>query len=360
MSSAAADVDAIVIGAGAVGLACAHALAARHLDVLVVERHGRVGTETSSRNSGVVHAGIHGPIDSLKSRTCLAGREKLYAWCAKHDVPARRTGKLIVAQHEELEALEALATGAEAKALSIERLDSDQLRREEPMLRGAAAIRVAESGIVDAHAFVESLRCAAIDAGASLVLGHSVTHLAPDDDLWHVGTDDHETLRARFVVNAAGLDADAIAELAGIDVDVRGWRIHPWKGDYFRIEASGPDHALVYPLPGGGGLGVHLTRDHGGRLLAGPDANPGDGYSVDETKRGAFVDAVRRYWPSVPADAFCADYAGVRPKLSADGSYADFVVCEEPAGLVHLIGIESPGLTASLALADLVLDLCNE
>lgn len=359
MSSATDDVDAIVIGAGVVGLACAHALATRGLDVLVVERHGRVGTETSSRNSGVIHAGIHGPIESLKSRACITGRERLYAWCAARGVLHRRTGKLIVAQADELEALEALATGAEAKGLDIERLDTHQLRRIEPSLHGAAAIRVAESGVVDAHAFVESLRRAALDAGADLVLGCSVTGLELEGDAWRVMTAD-ESLRARFVINAAGLAADSIAALAGIDVDARGWRIHPWKGDYFRIDAPGPDHALVYPLPGGGGLGVHLTRDVSGRLLAGPDANPGDGYAVDASKRDAFVDAVRRYWPAVDLNAFHPDYAGVRPKLRADGGYTDFVVCEEPARLVHLIGIESPGLTASLALADLVLDLCNE
>ena len=351
MSSPPADVDAIVIGAGAVGLACACALATEGLDVLVVERHGRVGTETSSRNSGVIHAGIHGPIDSLKSRACIAGRQRLYAWCAARNVPHRRTGKLIVAREGEVDTLDTLAHGAVERGLGVRRLDARDLAREEPLLRGRAAIEVAESGIVDAHAFVDSLRRASLDRGAQLVLGHAVTRIDREGSLWRVeaGSD---ALRARLVVNAAGLHADTVAERAGLDVDARGWRIHPWKGDYFRIDARGPTHALVYPLPVRGGLGVHLTRDASGKLLAGPDANPGDGYAVDAAKRDAFVDAVRRYWPSVDADAFHPDYAGVRPKLRADGGFADFVVAEEPAGLIHLIGIESPGLTASLELAE--------
>ena len=353
MSSAGPDVDAIVIGAGAIGLACAHALASSGLDVCVVERHGRVGSEISSRNSGVIHAGIHGAMGTLKSEACIAGRRRLYEWCAKRGVPHRQTGKLIVARDDEVEALEALAARAEQKGLCVDRVGATQLARDEPLLRAAAALEVTESGVVDAHAFVESLRRAALDEGAQVVLGHAVTGLSRRGGLWRVDMSG-ETSTTRWVVNAAGLAADMVAELAGVDVDARGWRVHPWKGDYFRIDGGRPEHALVYPMPGGGGLGVHLTRDMSGRLLAGPDANPGDGYAVDEKKREVFVEAVRRYWPSVQADAFSADFAGIRPKLRADGCWADFVVEQDPPGLIHLIGIESPGLTASLALAALV------
>ena len=350
--------DGVIVGGGVVGLAAARALASRGHDVLVVERHARLGTETSSRNSGVVHAGLYYPPDSLKARACVRGRELLYEFARAHGVDHSKTGKLVVATDaEEDGALEALATRARANGVDdLTWRSPSWLAQNEPNLRAVRALDVGVSGIVDVHGLVGALARSASDAGATLATGVTLGSLEARPRGWrcHAGSD---RVDARFVVNAAGFGADRLAEFAGVDIDSARWRLHPWKGSYFALSAAAPRpaRALVYPLPMVGGLGVHLTRDLGGQVLAGPDAAPARDLAdlaVDEARAPAFAASVQRYLPGLRAEHLRPAYAGLRPKRCADGAFADFVLEEAPAGLFHLLAIESPGITAALALAE--------
>ncbi len=368
-------VDAMVVGGGVVGLACAAALARRLSSVVVLERHAGPGRETSSRNSGVVHAGLHYPPDSLEAQLCVEGRKRLYAFCAAHDVPHRRTGKVVVATATgDVPALEAMrARGLAAGAGALELWGAADLARREPALRAVAALYSPDSGLVDAEAFVLALAAEGRAAGADLVFRTRVTALARTGDAWSVtarGEDGDDTVvRADHVVDAAGLEADRLAEMAGIDVDAAGMRQHLCKGDYFVLapRAPHPRLPLVYPVPSGAGLGIHLTTDLGGRTIAGPDATYVDAidYAVDASKAAAFADAVARYLPGVTPGDLSPDYAGIRPTLRPPGgAFRDFVI-EDAAphgapGLVCLVGIESPGLTASLAIAERVAALVTD
>lgn len=364
----------IVIGAGVVGLACARGLARAGLEVIVVERHGRAGVETSSRNSGVIHAGIHHDPQAAKSRLCIRGRELLYEYAATRGVPHQKTGKLLVAAEDaDLPALERIHVRATAAGVTATRWDAARLRAEEPALRGVAALHIAESGIVDAHALMGALMADARDAGAAIAFGRVVRGLQAVEGGWEVATREargsvdapalagDEAVTADVVVNAAGHGADVVAHQAGVSVDDLGWSQHPWRGDYFALSGAAPRarHALVYPVPTHGGLGIHLTRDFGGVTLAGPDAHPGRSLDVDPLRAHAFAESLARFLPGVHADHLRPAYAGVRPKLRSDGGDADFVVAEHPARLFHLLGIESPGLTASLALAEEIVAMAS-
>jgi L-2-hydroxyglutarate oxidase LhgO len=361
-----ADIDVAVIGAGVVGLACAAALAKRGRQVAILEKNRRIGQETTSRNSGVIHAGLYYPTGSLKARLCVEGRQLLYERCRRDDVPHRRCGKILIATDDEerrkLEAIHALGLANGAGALEL--LDGAAVARREPRVRAVAGLFSPESGIVDTHALCESYLREAEAAGALLALDNEVVALAPG---WRVevrtsaGASDE--LAARFVVNAAGLDAPRIAALAGIDVDARRWRQHLCKGDYFRLATrhAGLVRHLVYPVPAQAGLGIHITFDLGGKLTAGPDVEYVDRvrYDVDPSKAARFGAAVRRYLPDVRDEDLEPDYAGVRPKLAGPGEpFRDFVV-EEEGGLVNLVGIESPGLTAAGAIALRVAELLD-
>jgi len=352
------EVETLVIGGGVVGVATARALARGGLRVLLVERHARLGTETTSRNSGVIHAGLYYPAGSRKARACVAGRRALQAFAAAAGVDHRRTGKLVLATDAtEDAALEALAERARANGVDeLSWRSASWLAKHEPRLRAVRALDVGVSGVIDAHGLVAALARDARDHGADLVTGVAVDGLERLPQGWRVRLGP-ETVASHFVVNAAGLGADRVAASAGVDVDARGWRVHPWKGSYFALAASAPrpERPLVYPLPVTGGLGVHLTRDLAGQTLAGPDAAPAaamDDLDVDPGRAAAFAAAVGRYLPGLRPEHLRPGYVGLRPKLRADGAFADFVVEEEPPGLVHLLGIESPGLTAALALAD--------
>lgn len=349
------SVDVVVIGGGVVGLAAARALAATR-DVLLLERHGRLGTETTSRNSGVIHAGLYYPTGSLKARSCVEGRRRLYAYAAERGIAHARTGKLVIATDAaEDEALERLRARAEANGVeALEWRSAAWLAAEEPALRGVRALDVGVSGVVDAHGLVAALAADAQADGARIARGLAVDSLGREGERWVVGVGE-DRIAARFVVNAAGLDADRVATLAGLDTDDLGWRLHPWKGSYFALSGSAPkpERPLVYPLPVRGGLGIHLTRDLAGQTLAGPDAEPArarDDLTVDEDRALAFARSVARYLPGLEPAHLRPGYVGLRPKRRADGSFSDFVVEERPTGLVHLLGIESPGLTAALAL----------
>lgn len=348
------EVESLVIGAGVVGLACAAELARRGDEVLVVERHDGWGRETSSRNSGVVHAGVYYPAGSLKARACVEGRELLYARCRRDGVAHRVCGKLIVAASDaELPALERLRENAQANGVSLAMIDGADVARREPAVRAVAGLVSPRTGIVDAHGLAGSYAAEARRHGADLVYRTTVVGLAPRAGGWLVETTNADgeraDVRAARVINAAGLAADRLAALAGADAPTHRF----CKGDYFALGRV-RTHGLVYPLPSNAGLGVHVTVDLAGQLRAGPDTEWVDvpRYDVDPKKARAFGEALRRYLPDVRDEDLTPDYAGVRPKLHGPGEpKPDFLVDARDPSLVHLLGIESPGLTASEALA---------
>lgn len=363
------DVDVAVIGAGVIGLACAAALARRGRSVVILERHEGPGRETSSRNSGVIHAGLYYPAGTLKARTCVEGRHALYARCERLAIPHRKSGKLVVAVREqEIAALEdLLEKGSAAGAEGLRILDGDEVRRREPLLSAAAALWSPESGIVDAHALMDSYLAEARSHGAEIAWRTELVGIDPSVSGCRLrtrdGTGETFTMDVDWLVNAAGLSADRVAALAGVDVDAAGWRIHLCKGDYFALAPSvqRPRCPLIYPVPAGPGLGIHLTTDLGGRCIAGPDARYVDGidYAVDPGRAEAFADAVARYLPHLTAADLSPDYSGIRPKLAPPGAgFRDFVLDDGAAWgaprTLHLMGMESPGLTAAGALAERV------
>jgi L-2-hydroxyglutarate oxidase LhgO len=366
------ETDVVVVGAGVVGLAVAAALARSHRGVLVVERHDRIASEVSSRNSEVIHAGIYYPEGSLKARTCVAGRELLYQHCENRGVAHRQLGKIIVAScEEEIGVLEELRVRGLANGVpGLEMWSAVEVQRREPALRVAAGLFSPRTGIVDSHALCLSYAAEAESRGAQVALrtrvigidglgsGFRVTAIGDDGEA--------SAVTCAAVVNAAGLSSDAVAELVGIDVDERGYRLHPCKGDYFSLAPGAPFRVtrLIYPVHTAAGLGVHATLDLGGRIRFGPDTTYVDSvhYGVDAEKAESFAEAVRRYLPGIRTEWLSPDYAGVRPKLAGPGeTFRDFVITEESEaglpGFVNLIGIESPGLTAAGAIAERVSEL---
>lgn len=368
------DFDVVIIGGGVVGLACAATLASPRRSVLLLERHARFGEETSSRNSGVIHAGIYYPHGSLKAELCVTGRKLLYARCERHGIEHRKCGKLIVAtddaEAERLVSILARARANGAGGLSL--IEATEVQRLEPRVRAVAAIMSPETGVVDAHGLMESYATDARAAGAELLTRTAVTGLARTANGYRVATCDDRGERAELdtacVVNAAGLHADQVLSLLGVDVAALGLRLHYCKGDYFVLSPrlGRLSRHLVYPVPVAAGLGTHITFDLGGQFHAGPDTEYIDSpsYVIDPGKAAAFGTALRRYLPEVRDTDLSPGYAGVRPKLQAPGAgFADFVVEEASAyglpGLINLIGIESPGLTASEAIAQRVAALAG-
>lgn len=376
-------VDCVVIGAGVVGLACARALSQAGLEVVIVERETACGTGISARNSEVVHAGLYYPTGSRKAQWCVRGARLLYDYCAQRGIAHRRCGKLLVATRADDEAalealrLQGLANGVEV----LSWLTAAQARALEPALQCQAALWSPASGIVDSHGLMQALRMDAEAAGAVLALASAWVRAVRDGDGWRVtvrtvgitggateGSDaDDFDLHAHWVVNAAGLDAQAVAaSMEGFPAAAIPPR-RLAKGHYFSLCGRAPFSRLIYPMPVDGGLGIHLTLDLAGQARFGPDVEwldtdsptaPLD-YRVDERRAEAYAHEIRRYWPGLPAGALLPAYSGIRPKLSGPGEpAADFRV-EGPAehgcaGVVQLFGIESPGLTASMALAEFV------
>ena len=367
-------VDAVVVGAGVVGLAVARALAQSGREVLVLEREARIGSGISARNSEVIHAGLYYPVGSLKAQFCARGRDLLYAYCLERGVEHRRVGKLVVATDaSQVTALQALAARAQALGVpGLQILDRDAARALEPALRCEAAMLSPTTGIIDAHGLMLALQGDLEHRGGLVVLRSTVESLRRDGGAWVLAVQDDagqgSVLGARAVINAAGLFAAGLAaRTEGLQPRHRP-RMRFAKGHYFALSGRSPFSRLIYPMPQDGGLGVHLTLDLAGQARFGPDVqwlapdcDPGMlDYRVDGDRAAAFAKAVRAYWPELADDALQPAYSGVRPKLSGPGEpAADFRV-DGPAqhglpGLVNLFGIESPGLTACLAIAEGVL-----
>ena len=359
------SVQCVVVGAGLVGLAVARALARAGREVVILEAEGAIGTHTSSRNSEVVHAGIYYPKGSLKARACVQGRRLLYDYCASHGVPHRRCGKLIVATSDsQVDDLQSIHRKAHQNGVTdVVEISAGEAMRMEPALHCVAALHSPSTGIVDSHALMLAYLGDAEAAGAMLGLKSTlerVVFTGQDFEL-QIG---ETRIRTAMLVNSAGLRAPSVARL--IDGFPAG-KIPPElyaKGNYYSLAGRPPFSRLVYPVPEPGGLGVHVTLDMGGQARFGPDVEWVEriSYGVDPRRADRFYAAIRRYWPGLPDGALAPGYAGIRPKISAAGEpAADFVV-QGPAehglpGLVNLFGIESPGLTASLALADDVVKL---
>jgi L-2-hydroxyglutarate oxidase LhgO len=356
-------VDVAVIGAGAVGLAVARALAARGREVLILEAAERFGGGVSARNSEVIHAGIYYPRGSLRARLCVAGRDLLYAFCAAHGIPHRRYGKLIVASTAAQAAeLTKIRAGALGNGVELTLLSGAEARSLEPQLECAAALHSPLTGIIDAHAYMLALLGEAESRGAQLACESAVTTVALRDGGFLIGVNgEPPALKARALVNSAGLDAPAVAHLIDGFPPALIPTAHLAKGSYFTLAGRAPFSRLIYPLPVPGGLGVHLTLDLAGRARFGPDVEwvKERRYEVDPARAASFYGAIRSWWPALPDGALEPAYAGIRPKITGPGEpQADFRIDGEAAhgvrGLVQLFGIESPGLTSSLAIAELV------
>jgi L-2-hydroxyglutarate oxidase LhgO len=368
--------EVLVIGAGVVGLACARALAQAGLDVVVVEREARFGSGVSSRNSEVIHAGLYGAPGTLKAALCVRGRALLYDFCTRRHVAHRRCGKLVVATRGTDEAyLEHLHVQGRANGVDdLVLLSGRQAQALEPELACTAALHSPSSGIIDSHGLMTALLAEAEAHGALLACHGGLLEAEPMADGWQVTVADGASagatpyrLQARWLVNAAGLDAQAVAAA------MRGFpataipRRHLAKGHYFALATRAPFSRLIYPTPVDGGLGVHLTLDLAGQARFGPDVQWLDAdapldYAVDARRQPAFEAEVRRYWPRLPAGAMAPATAGIRPKLSGPGEPAADFRIDGPAahgcsGVVQLFGIESPGLTASLAIAEQVVNI---
>jgi L-2-hydroxyglutarate oxidase LhgO len=367
-----ADTGVTVIGAGVVGLAVAARLAPRHPDLILLERHERPGQETSSRNSEVIHAGMYYPTGSLKARLCVEGNRRMYELCARHDIPHRRLGKLIVARTEdEIPAVERLYRQGRDNGADLEMIGGEECRRREPHVTAVAALWSPNTGIVTAHGLMDHYLQVARSSGVTLQARTEVVRLEKDPGGYRLTVQtggETETFTSERVVNAAGLDSDTVAALAGIDVEAAGYRVHWCKGSYFAVASAKAAlvSSLVYPVPGHVSLGTHAVLGLEGRLRFGPDAEylPSrlPDYGVDEAKRAEFGKSVRRLVPAIADDDLAPDISGIRAKLQGPGQgFRDFVVAEESTrgfpGLVNLIGIDSPGLTSASAIADRVAEL---
>jgi L-2-hydroxyglutarate oxidase LhgO len=353
--------DAVVIGAGVVGLAVARALATAGREVVILEAEDAIGTHSSSRNSEVIHAGIYYPHDSLKARTCVEGQQRLYDFCEERGVPHRRCGKLIVATDAaQLKELDRIQRKAHANGVTdVVPVGAVEALAMEPELHCVAALHSPSTGIIDSHALMLAYLGDAQRAGAMLALKSSLTQGVVRRDGIELHVAGADPILATQVVNSAGLRAPSLARrIKGYPTELAPPELYA-KGNYYTLAKHSPFSRLVYPVPEPGGLGVHVTLDLGGRARFGPDVEWVDriDYTVDPRRAERFYAAIRRYWPGLEDGVLEPDYAGIRPKISESSApAADFVV-QGPRehgvpGLVHLFGIESPGLTASLPLAD--------
>lgn len=366
------EVKITIIGAGVVGLAVAAELSSSYDNVVVLERHNTFGQEISSRNSEIIHSGIYYPQGSLKARLCVDGAEQLYEICKRHSIPHKRLGKLIVAADEsELKTLELLyEKGQKNNVRELLILDRDDINRLEPNVRAVGALYSPATGIVDSHSLMKHFYNAAKDNGVLFGFNSEINRLDKKNDGFIIGIQqDGYQFRSKVVINCSGLSSDYIAGLAGIDIQKHGYKLKYCKGSYFSYAKPSPVKMLIYPVPHEQlvGLGVHATLDLGGRLRFGPDTEYIEtiDYKVDMNMREKFYEAALKIISNLERDSFIPDMAGIRPKLSGANEKArDFIIADETgkglAGLINLIGIESPGLTASPAIAKMVADIVGK
>lgn len=361
------EIDCVVIGAGVVGLAVARELVLAGREVMVLESEGAIGTGTSSRNSEVIHAGIYYPSGSLKARLCVEGKGMLYGYLASRGLPYRRCGKLIVATSpEQVAQLDGIQARAAANGVDdLQWLEASEAREMEPHLQCLAALHSPSTGIVDSHALMLSLQGEFENAGGIVAVKSPVVGAVCEPRAIVLEAADGTRLRCASVVNAAGLGAPRLARrFDGLRPDAVP-DAHFAKGNYFTLAGRAPFSRLIYPVPEAAGLGVHLTLDLGGQAKFGPDVewvDSPDDLVVDARRGDGFYAEVRRYWPGLPDGALLPGYAGIRPKISGPGEPAADFVIQGPSdhavpGLVNLFGIESPGLTSSLAIARRVAQL---
>lgn len=364
-------VDCVVVGAGVIGLSTARALARAGREVFILERERHFGVHSSSRNSEVIHAGIHYAPESLKARLCVAGRDLLYRYCAERGIAHRRCGKFTVATaDEQLATLEKIESNARANGvLDLEWLDGSRAREAEPQLQCIRALSSPSTGIIDSHVLMQSLLADAEAGGASIAYGTQVTSMrrALGGIEIAINGESAPVAKARVVVNSAGLQAHRVAAC------IEGFppqyipEVSFAKGSYFALSGASPFARLVYPAPQSGGhLGIHMTLDLGGKARFGPDTQWVDGidYAVDPQRVRLFADVIRQYWPGLEEARLYPAYAGIRPKLSGPGQPAQDFCISGPkehgvAGVVNLFGMESPGLTASLALGEYIAALAD-
>ena len=356
------QLDAVVVGAGVVGLALARALAIAGREVVILEAEEAIGTHTSSRNSEVIHAGIYYPQGSLKARSCVAGKELLYEYCVAHGVPHRRSGKLIVATNQEqIGELEGIQKKAHANGVTdVVWMTKAQVQALEPEISCVAGLYSPSTGIIDSHALMLAYLGDAEAHGAMLALKSRLlgAQVVPEGFVVH---SDEMDVTCRILVNSAGLKAPSVARsIEGSPENLIPKEFYA-KGNYYSLARKSPFSRLVYPVPEPGGLGVHVTLDLAGQARFGPDVEWVDRieYNVDPKRSERFYAAIRRYWPGLPDGSLSPGYAGIRPKTAGPKDPAPDFEVQGPKvhgvpGLVHLFGIESPGLTASLALAGIV------
>jgi len=360
-----AEIDVAIIGAGVIGLATAGEIAQRKKEVFAFEKNHSFGLETSSRHSEVIHAGIYYPEDSLKTRLCVEGKGLLYELCDRHDIAHKKLGKVIVAtsENETAQIAKLYEQGRKNGVEDLMLLSRTELKKLEPNVEARAGLLSPSSGILDSHTLLKFLYSQARGKGAEFVFGTEVVGIEKTGAKYRVEIRDREGISAlisRVVINAAGLNSDRIAQLAGIDVAKAGYKLHYCKGEYFSLSSKYRNivNRLIYPTPEQAGHGIHVTVGLDGRVRLGPNARYVEAidYGVDETQREAFYNSVQRFLTHVELEDLAPEFAGIRPKLQGPGeAFQDFVITHEEKtgfpGLINLIGIESPGLTASLAIA---------
>jgi L-2-hydroxyglutarate oxidase LhgO len=361
----------VIIGAGVVGLAVAARISEKSQDVYILERNPRYGQETSSHNSGVIHSGIHYPPGSLKAKLCVEGNKMMYGICEKYRLPHKKLGKLTVAvEEEETDELEKLMRQGEANGVEdLKIMGKEEVKRLEPNVEVEKGLYSPSTGIVESDELINHFYAEAQKHGALFVSKTEVTSVTRIEDGYEIGgasVDEKFTIRAGVVINCAGLQSDKVASMSGLDVDRLGYRLHLCKGDYFRLGGKPLVKMLVYPVPKGPGLGIHLTPDMAGAVRLGPNAyyvNTID-YEVESSEK-EFREDVTRFLPSIVERKIQVDSAGIRPKLQGpEDPFRDFVIRHEEDrglfGFINLVGIESPGLTAAPAIAEFVSRIYEE
>lgn len=360
------DFSIAIIGSGVVGLSCAYYLSQFFQNIIVFEKNESFGLEISSRNSEVIHSGIYYPENSLKAKLCVRGKYLLYDFCKKYEINHKKTGKLIVALNENEEKIlfQLFENGVRNGVVGLEIIDFSYIKKLEKNAKGKSAIYSKETGIIDSHGFMKRLYFLSKDKGVLFAFKNQVIKIEQNKNFYKIITSKGESVTVKYVINAGGLYAHNVARCMGIDIDKAGYRLAYYKGDYFYYAKPSLVNRLIYPIPHTDlkGLGIHITIDLGGRMKFGPDVYKvcEIDYAVDFKKRDLFFEKASNLIDGLDINALFPDMAGIRPKLKGEG-IKDFIINEESdkglIGIVNLIGIESPGLTSSLAIGEYVANI---